>query len=473
MLGKLRNGSTRLGILVLVVFALACESSSPTSPSATNGAAGAGAGSVPGGLISEAGAEDGSTLKVSAPNPQSPINDAEVETLLPTLNAVGAQSPFVSGVSFPHEFQVYRVEANGDLTMVDSATAPQGGGITSYTVQAELNDDTAHQWRVRAVFQGAHGPWSEMAAFETNLPAEILAPTPLQPALGEEVNSVRPILEVENPVTRGDPGPVMIEFEVATDSEFLNIVSVIAEEMGKHAGINTPLTGPRQTALSREQRTSAQLNVDLEQGASYFWRARGSNGSVDTFPTVAAPPGSVLGEFSETARFSVAADAATEFRSGGGGAGGGGGGGSGTAADEIDLSQVVWLHTNISSWPQTSTITSTTIGAPPICINHTKVGQWPTGDFSGSGAIVDSNVWVFANIGGTWYAATWEWLRAGTTCKNLGASDFRTHVNGVPPLNSWTPKSGEKIGLMVSTPARLGPDGPVNERTNVVIRTWP
>ena len=93
--------------------------------------------------------------------------------------------------------------------------------------------------------------------------------------------------------------------------------------------------------------------------------------------------------------------------------------------------------------------------------------------FSGSGASVDSNVWVFAKIGGTWYAATWEWLRAGTTCKELGASDFKTHVNDVAPLNSWTPKSGEQIGLMVSTPARLGPDGPVNERSNVVLRTWP
>ena len=454
---KSRTVFTRLGIVVLVALSLACESSNPTSPSAMNGASGAGAGSVPGGLISEVAAADGSTLKVSAPVPQSPVNNAEVETLLPPLNAMSSQSEFVSGIALPHEFQVYRVEANGDLTMVDSGTVPLGGEITTHTVQTELIDDTPHQWKARAVFQGAHGPWSEMAAFETNVPAEILTPTPLQPASGDEVNSVRPVLEVENPVIKGDPGPVMIEFEVATDSQFLNIVAVIAEEMGKHAGINTPLTGPRQTALSREQRTSAQLNVDLEKEARYYWRARGTNGSVDTFPTAAAPAGSVVGEFSQTVFFTVAADAETTLNGGGGG---GGAVSSGTASDELDLSQVVWLHTNVSSWPQTSTITSTTIGAPPICINHTKLGQWATGDFSGSGAIVDSNVWVFANIGGTWYAATWEWLRAGTTCKDFGASDFRTHVNGASPLSSWTPQSGETIGLMVSTPARLGPAGP-------------
>ena len=42
MLAKLRVVFTQLGIVALVAFALACESSNPTSPSAMNGAAGAG-----------------------------------------------------------------------------------------------------------------------------------------------------------------------------------------------------------------------------------------------------------------------------------------------------------------------------------------------------------------------------------------------------------------------------------------------
>jgi len=145
----------------------------------------------------------------------------------------------------------------------------------------------------------------------------------------------------------------------------------------------------------------------------------------------------------------------------------------GPDADQLDLSEVVWLHTNVSGWAQTSTITNTSIGDPPISIEHTKSGLWPRGDFSSSGAIVDSNAWVFANIDGTWYGATWEWFRPGQTSKDVGASDFQTHVNGAPPLNNWTPQSGEQIGLMVSTPARLGPDGPVHERSNVVLTTWP
>ena len=221
---------------------------------------------------------------------------------------------------------------------------------------------------------------------------------------------MRPILEVENSRIQGDPGKVRVEFQVAADPNFQNIVTIVSEEMGKHAGIDTPLTGPAQSALAREEKTSAQVDVDLLFETVYYWRARGTNGPVGPFPAAAAA-GSVTGEFSSPSFFKVATQAVVNAggSSGAGGGGGGGGGGvsGGTGEDEIDLSQVVWLHHNVSNWSQTSTITSTIIGAPPLCINHTKVGQWPTGDFSGSGATVDSNVWVFAKIGGTWYAATW------------------------------------------------------------------
>jgi len=469
VLERLRIVSIRLGILVLVAVPLACDSSSPTTPSGPSAVAGGGTVAFSAADVLAAAAEDGSTLKVSAPVPQSPIANTEVEVLTPTLTVVNSESQFISGVNFPQEFQVYRVEGNGILTPVESGIVPQGAGVTSYVVQAPLVDDTPHQWKVRASFDGAFGPWSEMAAFRTKVLVTIFEPTPLQPAPGEVVDSIRPVLEVKNPQIDGDPGLVFIEFQVATDSNFQDMVAILSEEMGQHAGIDTPLTGPAQSALAREEKTSAQVSVDLDHETVYFWRARGTNGAPSTFPGAAAPV-SVTGEFSAASFFETGAEAVVNA---GGSSGGGGSASSGTADDELDLSAVTWLHHNVSSWPQTATITSTTVGGPPICINHTKVGQWPTGDFSGSGAIVDSNVWVFANIGGTWYAATWEWLRAGTTCKDFRASDFQTHVNGAAPLSSWTPRSGEQIGLMVSTPARLGPNGPVNERSNVVLRNWP
>ena len=294
MLGRLRIVSIQLGVLLLVALPLACESSSPSAPSATNAGPGGGARTPSAANISATAAPDGSTLKVSAPVPQSPIENVEVEVLKPTLTAINGKSPFVSGVGFEHEFQVYRVEPDGGLTPVDSATVPQGLGETAYVVKNRLDDDTPHQWQARAVFQDAHGPWSEMAAFRTDVPITIFEPTPLQPAPGEVVDSVRPILEVENSRIQGDPGKVRVEFQVAADPNFQNIVAIMSEEMGKHAGINTPLTGPAQSALSREEKTSAQVNVDLVFETVYYWRARGTNGPVGPFPSAAAP-GSVTG----------------------------------------------------------------------------------------------------------------------------------------------------------------------------------
>ena len=105
-----------------------------------------------------------------------------------------------------------------------------------------------------------------------------------------------------------------------------------------------------------------------------------------------------------------------------------------SGADQLDLSQVVWLHENVSGWPQTSTITGTSIGDPPISIEHTKSGLWPRDDFSTSGVIVDSNAWVFANIDGTWHAATWEWFKPGQTSKNLGAVGFPNSRQRCAPI---------------------------------------
>lgn len=448
---------------MLAALPLACESSSPVSPSAT-AVPGPGMSGVVGASVSETAAEDGSSLKVSAPIPQSPIENVVVETLNPTLAVLNAEPRFVSGLAFEHEFKVHQV-AGGSLTMVDSKTVPQGSPVTSYTVETLLANDTLYQWQARAVFQSAYGPWSSAAEFRTSVPVHIAKPTLLQPGPGEVMDTVRPVLEILNPEIVGDPGPVLIEFQIASDASFQDIVSVTSEEMGKHAGIDTPLTGPRQTVYAVEEKTSVQPAIDLDLDGTYFWRARGTNGSVDRFPAATAAPGTVIGEFSDSRSFTIAADARSSSDTGGGTS-------SGTGEDEIDLSQVVWLHENVSSWPQTSTITSTSIGPRSMCINHTKLAQWPQDDFSTSGVIVDSNAWVFGNINGTWFAATWEWFIPGEICKGLSVYDFQTHVGGLSPLNTWVPQSGEVIGFMVSTPARHG-NGPVNERSNVVRVTVP
>jgi hypothetical protein len=131
----------------------------------------------------------------------------------------------------------------------------------------------------------------------------------------------------------------------------------------------------------------------------------------------------------------------------------------------FNLATVTWLDPNIGSWPETSRITSTSIGNPPICIHHTKAGQWPVKDG------LEGNPWVFVNLGGRWYAATYEWLARGQTCKGIHAGNIGEHI-GRSPLSSWRPRSGELIGLMVSARARFNTDT-VKERSNIVFVRWP
>lgn len=130
-----------------------------------------------------------------------------------------------------------------------------------------------------------------------------------------------------------------------------------------------------------------------------------------------------------------------------------------------ELSSVTWLDPDISRWPETSRITSASIGNPPICIEHTKAGQWPVKDG------VEGNPWIFVNLDGRWYAATYEWLAPGQTCKNINADNIGSHI-GRAPLSSWRPKSGELVGLMVSARARFNADT-VQERSNIVLVRWP
>jgi hypothetical protein len=141
------------------------------------------------------------------------------------------------------------------------------------------------------------------------------------------------------------------------------------------------------------------------------------------------------------------------------------GGAGGGSPSSIDLGAVTWLHTNVSSWAETSRITSTSIGNPPICIGHTKAGRWPVKNG------VEGNPWIFVNMNGRWYAATYEWLNPGQTCKGIHADNIGPHI-GIPPLSSWRPRSGELVGLMVSALARAGGDT-VSERSNVVMVRWP
>lgn len=138
--------------------------------------------------------------------------------------------------------------------------------------------------------------------------------------------------------------------------------------------------------------------------------------------------------------------------------------------DPIDLNSVTFLHSDVSSWSVTSTVTNVSVSRGSICIEHTKSGRWPVLDN------LEGNPWVFAQINGRWHAWTWEWLRPGQTCKSSpDTGDWTTSLGPHgerDPANSWRPQSGELVGFMVSTHGRDG-RRTSNERSNIVMVRWP
>lgn len=129
-----------------------------------------------------------------------------------------------------------------------------------------------------------------------------------------------------------------------------------------------------------------------------------------------------------------------------------------------DFAGVVWLHANVSGWAQTGSLGGISISGDMINLPYDKAKVWPPkGD-------LNANPWIFVWQDGTWYAATWEWLRFGQTSKAVAA------VNGdhikKPPLDNFSPVSGTSYGFMVSGLARDDTRN-VSERTNVVMFRWP
>jgi hypothetical protein len=141
--------------------------------------------------------------------------------------------------------------------------------------------------------------------------------------------------------------------------------------------------------------------------------------------------------------------------------------GSSSANGPINLGAVHWLHTNVSGWSQTASL-SVRISGGTIYLNYNKARVWP--GVNTMGAFVNANPWVFVNRGGTWYAATFEWLRVGQTSKPT-ATVNGDHIKK-PPLNNFVPRSGETYGFMVSGLARTSTRN-VRERSNIVMVRWP
>lgn len=137
----------------ILAFALACsnDSQTPTSPtSAAPGTSGA--------------AADGSTLKATAPAPQSPVNNQQPDLMLLVAGKSAPAFPNGAVPDYAYEFEVRN--SGGTAAVCPAVTVPGGGGPTvSASPTCTLEFDQPYSWRVRAVFAGSVGPWSANSTF--------------------------------------------------------------------------------------------------------------------------------------------------------------------------------------------------------------------------------------------------------------------------------------------------------------------
>lgn len=141
--------------VAVLAIAAACSkgSETPVSPSSAQ----------PG--VSDAG-PSGETLKATAPSPQSPVNNAQPDQLSFTAGkATSRFDPSAAG-AFEYEFQV-RTTSGALVCAAGNVPGGSGSSVTWTPAGCSLEFDTPHTWRVRAVYQGAFGPWSSDGTFRS------------------------------------------------------------------------------------------------------------------------------------------------------------------------------------------------------------------------------------------------------------------------------------------------------------------
>jgi len=367
----------------------------------------------------------GPSVTLGVPRPLEPPSNALIADGSQPVTLV-VENAATSGSAAP----TYRFEVATDDRFATSASVrdgvPQGsGGRTSVTID-RLTAGRAYYWRAQAKDAAVTGGYSATSRFDI-IAASLGEPVPVSPVNNATVNEARPTFIVTNSLRSGSVGSVSYTFEVSENATYSPVISsgTVAEQAGQ---------------------TRFVPGGDLPMDRVLYWRARASDGTV-------------------TSGWGVAS-----FRTESG----------------IDLKKVIWVKgANVVGWAETSRITAVRIGGGQICVEHTKLGVWPPVPLFGDPSTMAegnfgfcANTKYMANGDGRdqWYCAAAFWNRPGQSCKAETAETLHDtwYLPSEEPMRSWVPRPGEPFAIYMTTPARFWPDmKTVDERTNIVLMTWP
>lgn len=116
---------------------------------------------------------------VTAPRLDAPADNAQLDTLRPTLTVTNATSDQATGAR-TYEFQISDTTSFSAATTASSiagfdaqvgktGVVEGSGGKTSYTLESDLQPTTVFYWRARAIQGAATGPWSDTFKFKSKL----------------------------------------------------------------------------------------------------------------------------------------------------------------------------------------------------------------------------------------------------------------------------------------------------------------
>lgn len=118
------------------------------------------------------------TVTLTAPTPDSPVNDAQLSTLRPELKVRNGTS--TTAGTRTYEFQITDQNGGGTI-LAQQAGIPEGAGTTSFTPTADLQPATRLYWRARMTQGTTTSDWSTSGQFRTkvvgfNRPGELFDP---------------------------------------------------------------------------------------------------------------------------------------------------------------------------------------------------------------------------------------------------------------------------------------------------------
>jgi hypothetical protein len=154
-----------------------------------------------------------------------------------------------------YTFEIYRDSGLSDLVAA-SVDLTEGQSTTAWQVPSDLIENDTYYWRARAFDQLLYGEWMTPASFRVNVANDVpTEPTLSNPADNAEVDTLMPVLEVNNS-SDPDSENLTYNFEVAFDIDFTQMA---VSDIGIFEGPGT---------------TQWQVSTALNDNTFYYWRVQ-------------------------------------------------------------------------------------------------------------------------------------------------------------------------------------------------------